>query len=153
MKVYIENYDPKKLLSKMTKLNENMVESKDVIFIYSEDGIFEIDDNKIFQLEPFSENSQRIHFNNEVVFWVDYTIMKKEIVHYVPSEHISIETQINTYQLNKMKNKNDIKMVIHVTKQNGKMIPYDFYIEMNNEENLTNNFVKENLNVFLSWLN
>lgn len=151
MKLYIENYNPKNLLDKMGKLKEYILETKNVTFIYSEDGIFEISENNIFKLEPFSEKIQRITLDNNTFFLVDYTTMKRELTYYVPPQHNAIETTINKYSLNK--GKNTMQLVVYLFKQNEKNIPYDFFIEMDNNENLTNNFVKENLNVFLSLLN
>jgi len=151
MKLYIENYNPKYLLDKMSKLKEYIVETKNVTFIYSEDGIFEISENNIFQLEPFSEKIERITLDNKTYFLVDYTILKRELAHYVPSDHNAIETVINKYTLNK--GKNAMQLIVYLSKDKEKYVPYDFFIEIDNNESLTNNFVKENLNVFLSLLN
>lgn len=151
MKLYIENYNPKKLLDKMSNLKEYLSEKKNVIFIYSENGIFEISENNIYQLEPFSEKIQRITLDNHTYFLIDYTEIKRELSNYIPAVHNGIETTIEKYTLNK--GKNNMQLVIYLSKQNEKFVPYDFFIEMDNNENLTNNFVKENLNVFLSLLN
>jgi hypothetical protein len=151
MKLYIENYNPKKLLDKMSNLKEYLSEKKNVIFIYSEDGIFEISENNIYQLEPFSEKIQRITLDNHTYFLIDYTEIKRELSNYIPAQHNGIETTIEKYTLTK--GKNNLQLIIYLSKQNEKWVPYDFFIEMDNNENLTNNFVKENLNVFLSLLN
>jgi hypothetical protein len=151
MKLYIENYHPKNLLEKLSKLKEYIVETKNVTFIYSEDGIFENSENNIFQLEPFSEKVQRITLDNNTYFLVDYTIVKREMAYYVPAEHNAIQTQIHKYSLTK--GKTNMYLIIYLSKEKEKYMPYDFFIEIDNNENLTNNFVKENLNVFLSLLN
>ncbi len=152
MKLYIENYNPKNLLDKMSKLKEYIVETQNVNFVYSEDCIFEISENNIFQLEPFSEKIQRITLDNNTYFLVDYTNVKREIVHYVPAQHRTIETLIHKYALSKSKGKNNMQLVVYLSKQKEQWVPYDFFIEMDDNENLTNNFIKENLNVFLSLL-
>lgn len=150
MKLYIDNYNPIKLIDKMNLLNKYLADSKQIIFIYSDDGIFEITNNDMYFLDISNEHTQHITYNPTTIFIVDYTNIKKQTSYYIPVEHYSIETKVYRYRLPK---NNNLEFVIYTTKKNDKEIPYDFYFEMEDKEDLTNIFVHKNINVFLSMLN
>ena len=150
MKVYIENYNPEKLLNKMNLLNKYLVETSQIILIYSSDGIFEIKNNDMYYLDISNEHTKHVKYNSNTMFIVDYTDIKKEVNYYIPVEHYSIDTKLYKYRLPK---NNKLELVVYTTQKKDKEIPYDFYFEMDSKEDLTNIFVHENINVFLSLLN
>jgi len=51
MKIYIENYDIQKLLPLVDQFEKYVVNKNNAIQVYSEDGIFEIDENKIYKID------------------------------------------------------------------------------------------------------
>jgi hypothetical protein len=50
MKIYIDNYEPKNLSNKLDKLNKYLINSNSYVEIYSDDGIFYVDEFGIYKI-------------------------------------------------------------------------------------------------------
>ena len=56
MKIYIENYNPSKLIKKLDKLDTHFLCKKDIVEIYCDDGMYLIDQNNCYKLNVSNEN-------------------------------------------------------------------------------------------------
>jgi len=154
MRIYIEE-DSKALLAKNNKkildrLNKYLVNKYDAIYLYSKDGIFQVYDNNIFKINIKTEHIEKRYIdptneNNNIQLLIDDSVLQKEIVYQIPSEHISIPVTVHTYSLNKY----GVKLIFEF---NENIKPINYYFEYN-ITNKNNNLPIEDINVFLSLLN
>ena len=142
MKIYFENY----------KLNKNIKKGLDIYFIYkninfySNEGIFLINNKKIFKLNILDKKIKKIKFNNYNLL-IDESEIINEISYQLPVTYIS--TVSFYYKLYKTSN---IKFVIEYSLvENDENKPINFYFEVSDFE-IDNLFIKEEINEFLSVL-
>jgi hypothetical protein len=167
MKIYIDNYEPKNLSNKLDKLNKYLINSNSYVEIYSDDGIFYVDEFGIYKIIII--NDDHIKYTSKALnygFIIDNTKLYKENVTAIPLSHIN--TTINKYEY-KIDIKSKIKLVIEgndnqtndsdilVTCEKNKLtsfIPNHFYFEILDKNITTINeiFNNNDLNVFLSLL-
>ena len=165
MKIYIENYNLNKLITKLDLLDEYFINKKDVIEIYCEEGMYLIDDNKSYKLNVTNENVINKCINNCNLI-IDETVISNTIIYQIPHEHIAINNIKFYYGLpSNVKNINDITLLIEWNylknikpindskNKYEKFIPNNFYFEFLLEEKIDDIVKKEFLNVFLSLLN
>jgi hypothetical protein len=153
MKIYIENYDIDNLENKMpilTKYCDNC-ENAQLLLVYSDDGIFKINENKLQKMNIITDKVDRKQLSG---FIIDRSKIIYENCNYLPYEHIF--NKINQF-IYKVNDKSKLKLVIEGTyieqNNNLKFVPNDFYFETNLEEQIYNSVIKDDLNVFLSLLN
>lgn len=153
MKIYIENYDIINLESKIDILNKmcNDPIRSDFIIIYSEDGIFKIDENKMQKVNIITD---KVYKHNTSSLIVDESKISYENCNYLPYEHLFCKITQFIYKINPT---SKLTLVIQGTylENNSriKFVPNDFYFETNIEEQIYNPIIKDDLNVFLSLLN
>jgi hypothetical protein len=170
MKIYIENYNPNKLIKKLDKLDTYFLMKKDIVEIYCDEGIYIIDNNNCYKRNISNENIVNKTVNG-VNYVIDETVITNENVYQIPPDHISINITKFYYGLpnaNQFKNQNQnmINLVIEGVKNmkpnydnNYDESKYDnfllnnFYIEVFFKENIDTILQKEIINVFLSLLN
>jgi len=170
MKIYIENYNPNKLMKKLDKLETYFLMKKDIVEIYCDEGIYIIDNNNCYKRNISNENIVNKTVNG-VNYVIDETVITNENVYQIPPDHISINITKFYYGLpnaNQFKNQNQnmINLVIEGVKNmkpnydnNYDESKYDnfllnnFYIEVFFKENIDTILQKEIINVFLSLLN
>jgi len=170
MKIYIENYNPSKLIKKLDKLDTYFLCKKDIVEIYCDDGMYLIDQNNCYKLNVSNENVVNKSING-INFIIDKSDVKKTDAYQIPPQHISINITKFYYGLpnaNQFKNQNQnmINLVIEGVKNmkpnydnNYDESKYDnfllnnFYIEVFFKENIDTILQKEIINVFLSLLN
>ena len=170
MKIYIENYNPNKLIKKLDKLETYFLMKKDIVEIYCDEGIYIIDNNNCYKRNISNENIVNKTVN-DVNYVIDETVITNENVYQIPPDHISINITKFYYGLpkaNQFKNQNQnmINLVIEGVKNmkpnydnNYDESKYDnfllnnFYIEVFFKENIDTILQKEIINVFLSLLN
>ena len=174
MKIYIENYNPNKLIKKLDKLETYFLMKKDIVEIYCDEGIYIIDNNNCYKRNISNENIVNKTVNG-VNYVIDETVITNENVYQIPPDHISINITKFYYGLpnaNQFKNQNQnmINLVIEGVKNmkpnydnkydnNYDESKYDnfllnnFYIEVFFKENIDTILQKEIINVFLSLLN
>lgn len=172
MKIYIDDYEVKNLSDKLTNLNKYLINSKNYVEIYSDDGIFYVDEFGIYKIIVLYDDHIKYtskSLNNK--FIIDNTKLYKENITYIPLCHIN--NTINKYEY-KIDIKSKIKLVVegndclicddNSSNDNNKnsktnynsFIPNNFYFEIL-EKNLNTNNVDELFNnneliVFLSLL-
>lgn len=174
MKIYIENYNPSKLLKKLDKIDTYFLCKKDVIELYCEDGIYLVDNNNCYKRNISNENVVNKSLNG-VNLVIDESVITNTNVYQIPPDHISINITKFYYGLpnaNNLKNQNQnmINLVIECVKNmkpnydnnydnnSGEnkyenFIPNNFYIEVFFKEDIDIILQKEIINVFLSLLN
>lgn len=171
MKIYIENYNPSKLIKKLDSLDTYFLSKKDIVEIYSDEGIYLIDHNNCYKRIISNENVVNKSLNG-VNYIIDETDIINTDVSQIPPDHISINITKFYFGLpnaNHLKNQNQnlINLVIEGVKnmkpnydnnydtQNKyeNFLPNNFYFEVFYKENIDVILQKEILNVFLSLLN
>jgi len=142
MKIYIENYDIEKLTSCLDNLEKYLTNKNKIIQVYSEDGLFEIDQNNIYKIDILKDNTKSVMHDKKWHICIDDSEIKKTQVHWLPLDHRLIKTQMARYRVTKSK-ECTMELVIIFDERNK---PIDFYLEGLKME-------PEHINVFLSMLN
>jgi len=167
MKIYITDILPSSLKNKLTNLNEYLTKTGIKFEMNSNDyGIHIIEGDIIHRIEPnFNPDFSLIkdHFKNELL--VDNTNYKMiPILSQLPVNYILTKITVYEYQVSK---KSKIKLVVEClnepvqqnvffqSKQStSNFIPFNFYFVYNEHKlDLSDRFIKEEFNVFLSHLN
>ena len=170
MKIYITDIFPSSLKNKLTKIKEYLSNTISRYEIVSEEyGIHIIEGDSIYRIEPnFKPDIQlsKQYIKNELL--IDNTNYKLiPVVSQLPYNYILTKITIHEYQVCK---KSKLKLVVEClnepvstnvffSKKNQStidtnVIPINFYFVYNDAKlDLTDQFLKEEFNVFLSHLN
>ncbi len=170
MKIYITDIFPSSLKNKLTNIREYLSNTISRYEMVSEEyGIHIIEGDTIYRIEPnFKPDMQLIKtfFSNELL--IDNTNYKMiPVVSQLPYNYILTKITIHEYQVCK---KSKLKLVVECLnepvqtnvffskKNQGNIdttvIPINFYFLYNDAKiDLTDHFLKEEFNVFLSHLN
>ena len=170
MKIYITDIFPSSLKNKLTKINEYLSNTISRYEIVSEEyGIHIIEGDKIYRIEPnFKPDIQlsKQYMKNDLL--IDNTNYKFiPVVSQMPYNYILTKITIHEYQVCK---KSKLKLVVECLNEpvptnvffskkqqsaiDTTVIPINFYFVYNESKiDLTDQFLKEEFNVFLSHLN
>ena len=168
MKIYIQEdsgffLTKKNKINSITKiidnLNKYLIHKENIIDIYTKQGIYQINDNKIHKLIIKTE---KIHENiliqkedgKNTILLIDDSIIEKELAFQIPYDHVNIPLCVHKYSLNNKPNKpkNTMTLVIEFIQNNKEvMTPINYYFEYNSI--IGDNIPTEDINVFLSLLN
>lgn len=145
MKIYIEDNNTilknlalnKKILHNIEKY---LVDKKIINKIYSKNGFFDINDNKIYSTKIVTDNVDKkkiICEKKEFNLLIDNSKLEKRIAFQIPYEHVCMPLIINRYVNNINKN---LKLVIENLYSNdsisaGDITPINFYFEYSLENN------------------
>jgi len=157
MKIYIDHFNLDILSSLMSSLDELLNSIETYIEVYSDEGIYQIDNNSILQLKPVDEKYS-IHKNyyNDFTIIVDPSYFNKESVSSIIGGVIYNRTiQRYVYKLNKA---SQLMLVIEGTYKpipdhplQPKFHPNNIYFETtNNKYDVNDSFSKKELTEFLS---
>lgn len=170
MKVYILNYDLNKISNVVPELlhlcTMNMTEG---IELYSTEGIFYIDNNTTYKLLYDDKSIIKLqNYYKQLNLAIDKSTITREITCQLPPKHLA--NQIKTF-IFKKNAQSKIKLIVigsksfnHIHNSN---IPFmdknlnkelqviisDFYIDVPDDIDLNNIFIKEEISEFLSTLN
>ena len=156
MKIYIENYNIENLSKKMKGLNKYLTNKTNVVEVYSDEGIFVIDQQNIFRVDYLDKPIKKGKYISETgaVFnmLIDTSETTKTIVNQLPPDNVILKTETQVYQINAT---SKTKMVINLTlnKDVNEYKPYDFYFDVSNDIDINSLIFKEDINVFLFHLN
>ena len=156
MKIYIDNYNIENLPKKMKGLSKYLTNKTNVIEVYSEEGIFVIDQQNIYRVDYLDKPIKKGKYINEndIVFnmIIDTSETTKTIMNQLPPDNVIMKTETHLYQINAT---SKIKMVINLTlnKDVNEYKPYDFYFDVSNDIDINSLIFKEDINVFLFHLN
>ena len=130
-------------INKLMKYQRSSVET---VNIFSNDGIFVVDNKTICRLSFVDDAiSGSIHINGYDLIR-DNTIITREVVNQIPSDHIAISTNTIRYTTGP---KSNIALIIEKSFSK----PADLYFEIVDGYTTDDMSINEDLNVFLSVLN
>ena len=101
MRVYLENYAIQNLGAKLHLLHKYYVSMLETIEIYSPEGVFVIDENKIYKLNNITDVPlNRIETPHKNIYLIiDQSHYIKEEVHQIPFQHIKHNITALTYYI------------------------------------------------------
>ena len=156
MKIYIDNYHIENLSKKMKSLNKYLTNKTNSIEVYSDEGIFVIDQQNIYKITYLDKPIKNVKYINEngIIFdmIIDTTEKTKTIVNQLPSDNIIMKTETQIYQTDAS---SKTKLVVNLTlnKLINEYKLHDFYFDVSNDIDINSPIFKEDVNVFLSHLN
>jgi len=162
MKIYINHLNLDALPEILKSLNNNYINSETYIQIYSSDGIYEINNSTSKKLIPQDSNIEILeNYHKEFTLLLDTSYYNIEEVFQINNEHISRKMKRCFFKIN---NDSKIRLVVEGEVLDNKpfnkristeygISPNDIYIELPEKTNINDALVKNELIVFLSWLN
>ena len=152
MKIYINNLNLNILNELSNNFKSLLIDKKQYIILYTEEGIYEINNKLIYRLEQIDRDiKQYENFYNEFTLIIDPSFFNKHIeTSIIGTKHISNQIVKYIYKLNK---KSDLNLIIEYYLHDSKMIENDIYFELNKEIDINEIFIKKEIIEFLSLLN
>jgi len=152
MRIYINNLNLDIINDISDIFKEYMTNFETYIELYTSDGIYRIEDKKLFFLDTCDKEIKMFeNYYNNFTLIVDPSFFQKQSRSSIHGDtHIALYIKKNCYKIN---TSSEIKMVIKYILNNDKYIPNDIYFE--SEENIDVNdvFIKKEIIDFLSVLN
>jgi len=152
MRIYINNLNLDIINDISDIFKEYMTNFETYIELYTSDGIYRIEDKKLFFLDTCDKEIKMFeNYYNNFTLIVDPSFFQKQSCSSIHGDtHIALYIKKNCYKIN---TSSEIKMVIKYILNNDKYIPNDIYFE--SEENIDVNdvFIKKEIIDFLSVLN
>jgi len=162
-KIYIKDFDTASLRKKLSKLDEYFRNQEITVELVSPEGLFTIENNKLFKLKPVDKEIVEHEFEGFTLLFDNSYFEKEFIFSHVPYDHINIDVVKFYYGQENLGKKSFLRMVVEglyenetkIGKSDGKdkysdFLPTNFYFLAN--ESFDNVLVKKELNVFLSML-
>jgi hypothetical protein len=173
MKVYVLNYDLNKISSVIPELLKLSMTFLEGIEIYSTEGIFYIDNNSTYKLVYNHESIIKLqNYYEQFDLAIDKSVITRDIICQIPPKHLAnpIKTIIfkkdpqskikfvivGSSSNNTNNNTNNMNNTPFMEKNFNKdlqVIISDFYIDISDDIDLNNIFIKEEISEFLSMLN
>jgi len=167
MRVYVEDFDPKKIdHGKLLKLEEYYSGKNEIIEVFSEQGIYLVENSKIWKLVTTNDKITKIVMEG-ISFLLDETTIEKKLHSQIPFHHSISKKIIFTYHMKNTRlivegyyEENRIT-ILNVDKIDAdksdiynNFIVDNFYFEPKHPDKngINNSFVKNEINVFLSIL-
>ena len=144
-KIYIANYDPINLTNKLTKLKPLLKETKVVKHLYCGDGMYIMENNTLYRVEPsFNSKIEEKKVNN-YTFIIDSTpVNKVEVQSQLPLSYIIKTTNLNVYGGQGSRN-----TTLNVELIEDKVVGFYFLCK---DVDFSNQFFKEAMNELLSYI-
>jgi len=169
VKIYIDEYSPTKIVSKLSKLDKYFKCTNHYIKLLSNNGIFKIENNKIHKLKPNDKPIvTRNNYYDGAHLVMDQSIYDVETIYSQIPYHHTYSNIISFEYCQTKDKKRDAKLTLIVegvhgdtmihTKSNStdlnnkyyNFVPTDFYFLATEE--IDNYLIKQELNEFLSML-
>ena len=156
MKIYIDNYNITNLSKRMKGLNKYLTNKTNTIDVYSDEGIFSVDQQNIHKVTYLDKPVKKVKYINETNTIFDLMIDSSEttlsIVNQLPPDNIIMKTETQVYQTSAT---SKVKLVIVslLNRQLNEYKPHDFYFDVSNDIDINSPIFKEDINVFLFHLN
>ena len=146
-KIYIANYDPSNLTNKLDKLKPLLKKQVVVKHLYCDDGMYTIENNKLYMLEPsFNSNVEEKKVNN-YTFIIDSTPVNKiGVQSQLPLSYIIRETVVNVCG-----GQGSMDTTLNVETIDNKVVGF-YFLCKEQKVDFSNQFFKEDLNEFLAVL-
>ena len=156
MKIYIDNYNITNLSKKMKGLNKYLTNKTNTIEVYSDEGIFSVDQQNIHNITYLDKPVKKVKYINETNTIFDLTIDTSEttssIVNQLPPDNLIMKTETQVYQTSAA-SKVKLVIVLLLNRQLNEYKPHDFYFDVSNDIDINSPIFKEDINVFLFHLN
>jgi len=162
MKIFVKNYDIKTLDKFMKLLDKYYISSEINIQLYSKEGIFTVDNNAFFKIKTIDKDIVVVkNYYKSFTLLIDHSINTYENSHQLPVEHMAFTIKKCCFATNNtskikliIEGNNDIENSTNMSfSKEYNMVPSNFYFDISDEIDINNDFVKQELNVFLSLLN
>jgi len=154
MKIYINNLNLNVLKDIQEILENQLVNSENYIQLYTNEGIFRIEQNNIYSLEPIDTDVKIYEkYFNDFTLIVDLSYFKKTSTTSIyGNKHLYTSIKRDFYKLNKQ---SKLQLVIenHENIIPGDYIPSDIYFEFDGTNDINELFIKHDIIEFLSPLN
>ena len=156
MKIYIENYNIENLSKKMKGLNKYLTNKTNVIEVYSDEGIFIIDQQNIYKVDYLDKPIKKGKYISEtsvaINMMIDTSETSRTIVNQLPPDNVILKTETQVYQINAT-SKTKLIVISTLNKAVNEYKPHDFYFDVSNDIDINSPIFKEDINVFLFHLN
>jgi hypothetical protein len=163
-KIYIKDFDTASLRKNLVKLDEYFRNQEIIVELVSPDGLFTIENNKLYKLKPVDKEIIEREFEGFTLLFDNSYFEKEFIFSHVPYDHINLDVVKFYYGQENSGKKSFLRVVVEglyenedkfkiVEKKKDKyanFLPTNFYFLAN--ESFDNVLVKKELNVFLSML-
>ncbi len=151
MKIYINNYNIDNLSKKLKGLNEYLINKTNSIEIYSDEGIYIVDENNIYNITYLDRPTKKVNYINDVEMIIDLSTTNSTIVNQLPSDNIILKLVTYIYKICPM---SKVKLIVNFTlSKNMEYKPYNFYFDVLDDIDINGPIFKEDINVFLFHLN
>jgi hypothetical protein len=156
MKIYIDNYNITNLSKKMKGLNKYLTNKTNTIDVYSDEGVFSVDQQNIHKVTYLDKPIKKVKYINETNTIFELMIDSGEItsciVNQLPPDNVIMKTETQVYQTSPT---SKVKLVIIslLNRQLNEYKPHDFYFDVSNDIDINSPIFKEDINVFLFHLN
>jgi hypothetical protein len=151
MKIYINNYNIDNLSKKLKGLNEYLINKTNSLEVYSDEGIYAVDENNIYNITYLDRPVQKINYTDDVEMCIDLSTTNTIIVNQLPSDNIILKLATYTYKLCP---RSKVKLIVNFTlNKNMEYKPYNFYFDVSDDIDINGPIFKEDINVFLFHLN
>jgi hypothetical protein len=152
MKVYIDKFNINILPDIIEILSDYNINSITYIQLYTDEGIYEINNKKIYLLEPIDKdiiNYDKYFKNFNLI--VDQSYFNKEETTSINGNiHYSNQIKKNIYKIN---SEHKLKLIIECILLDNIYKPNDIYFEYDDDKNINELFIKQEIIEFLSFLN
>lgn len=151
MKIYINNLNLDIINNIIDIFKDYLVYSENLLNVYTDQGIYMINDKDVFLLTPIDKDIQMFeNYYKNFTLILDPSFLNKEQTTSVNGEtHLMIKIKKDYYKINK---KTDIQMIVEYN-NNNKLVPNDIYFEIDKNNDINELFIKNEIIEFLSLLN
>ena len=151
MKIYINNYNIDNLSKKLKGLNKYLISKTNSIEIYSDEGIYLVDENNMYNITYLDRPIQKINYTDDIEMSIDLSTTNSIIVNQLPSDNIILKLATYIY---KICPRSKVNLIVNFTlTKNMEYKPYNFYFDVSDDIDINGPIFKEDINVFLFHLN
>ena len=151
MKIYINNYNIDNLSKKLKGLNKYLISKTNSIEIYSDEGIYLVDENNMYNITYLDRSIQKINYTDDIEMSIDLSTTNSIIVNQLPSDNIIVKLATYIY---KICPRSKVNLIVNFTlTKNMEYKPYNFYFDVSDDIDINGPIFKEDINVFLFHLN
>jgi hypothetical protein len=151
MKIYINNYNIDNLSKKIKGLDGYLIHKTNSIEIYSDEGIYTVDENNIYNITYLDRPIQKIKYTDDIEMYIDLSTANSIIVNQLPLDNIIIKITTYTY---KICQRSKVKLIINfILNKSMEYKPYNFYFDVTDDIDINGPIFKEDIDEFLFYLN
>jgi len=152
MKIFINNFNIDILNDISELFKEFLTNCETYIRLYTNEGIYRVEDKKIYFLEAIDKDIKVInnYYKNYSII-LDPSFYKEYSVSSIHGDsHLSLEIKQYCYKINPA---SEIKLIMSYISNKGNLIPNDIYFESSKDIDINDIFIKKEIIEFLSVLN